>query len=90
MSTDTLISQYPLKREKILKKTLGLFFGLGLGGLILFFIAGAFLFGLIGPLATIILVLVMFLGIFAVAYWYESEYFKRYFYGMCLAPDGSH
>ncbi|MFH1470408.1 MAG: PH domain-containing protein [Candidatus Micrarchaeota archaeon] len=82
MSTETLIGKYPLKREKIIKKTLGLFVGIGIGGLILFLVVAAFLFEIIGPLTTILLGAFLVLGLAAAVYWYESEYYRKYFYDL--------
>ncbi|MFH0818301.1 MAG: PH domain-containing protein [Candidatus Micrarchaeota archaeon] len=82
MSTETLISQYPLKREKIIKKTLGWVVGLVFGAGIFSLVIGAVAVAFIPLPVVILLVLIFLLVLLGIAYWYESEYFKKYFYDL--------
>ncbi len=82
MSTETLIQGYPLKREKIIKKTLGWtvgsLTGLGIFSLVIASVALKFI---PAPVFASLAIVIFFI-ITAVAYLYESEYFRKYFYDL--------
>ncbi|MFH1448270.1 MAG: PH domain-containing protein, partial [Candidatus Micrarchaeota archaeon] len=76
MSTETLVQKYPLKWEKILKKTVNwmIFPFLILGVL-------AIAASLVNPLFFLLFILFI-LPLSAVVYWYHLQYFKSYFYDL--------
>ncbi len=76
MSTETLIQKYPLKREKIIKKSLSW---------LIFPIIIAIVLTAVAILISSILILgiIVLMGIlFAIVYWYELQYFNSYFYDL--------
>ena len=86
VAQSTTIEQYPLERRKIAKKITvamifwTIFLGIGL-------IVTAFLANSISSKFWIAFysILVLYILIFIIQVWYQTEYYKRYFYN--IAPD---
>ncbi|MBN2014000.1 MAG: PH domain-containing protein [Candidatus Altiarchaeota archaeon] len=79
MSTETLRTKYPLKKAKILKKTIQtLMFLVPVAPFLLvgFFVSDAAVKGIILGVLFMVLVLA------ALVYWYQSVYFEKYFYDL--------
>jgi membrane protein YdbS with pleckstrin-like domain len=85
-SKSTTIEQYPLEKRKIKKKltvamlSWTIFLGL-IAGVMAFFAATTFSGLWIGVYSIIALYVIIFL----IQIWYQTEYYKRYFYD--IAPD---
>lgn len=76
--TDILVKQYPLKKAKIVKKTVGLVVAYSTG---VFFVA-VLLALVLNLFAGIIALVVLFAVLIVVAFIYESIYYKNYFYDL--------
>jgi membrane protein YdbS with pleckstrin-like domain len=84
--TATTVEQYPLDRNKIKKKIIeGM---IGYSVLFLVLLAGSGIAAVVfKPMfwAVFLVVLLAYFGVFLIELWYQTEYFKRYFYN--VEPD---
>ncbi|MFH1520678.1 MAG: PH domain-containing protein [Candidatus Micrarchaeota archaeon] len=81
--TDSLVKKYPLKKVKIIKKTIGVvvgFFVITIFVLLFLFIAA------MGLLGGLIASLILLMAVAGISFIYESIYYKNYFYD--LTEDG--
>jgi membrane protein YdbS with pleckstrin-like domain len=81
----TTIEQYPLERRKIMKKLLVSMIGWTILFGIFFIIALVFASAVPWGWYLVVLVAGLHFAIFCIDLWYQTEYYKRYFYD--IQPD---